>query len=254
MWRRSKGLSYPGPMMDVEGGETVKVIAFNGSTRKGRGNTERLMAPFLEGMRDAGAEVEVLYTADLDIKDCMGEFHCWNEVLGECIQRDGMDQLIPLVKTADIMVLGIPRYVPLPAAMQAFLNRLMPLVEPELGFVDGRTAARPADDVNLSRIVLVTVSGWWEVENMDLVVEIVREMAADFGMEFSGALRRPHAYYMRGEEAADVLEAARRCGRDLVTLGRMSEQDLAVVSRPLVGREEDMERANREYRELKDRT
>jgi hypothetical protein len=229
----------------------VKVIAFNGSSRKDKGNTERLMTPFLEGMREAGAEVELFYSAELDVADCLGEFHCWDKVLGECIQRDQMDELMPRIREADIMVLGIPRYVPMPSAMQALVNRFMPLVDPELSFVDGRTAARPGDGVRLSKIALVTVSGWWELENMDLVVDIAREMAADFGVEFAGALRRPHAYYMRGEGAEDVLEAARRCGHDLVARGGMSEQDLAVVSRPLVSREEDMERANRAYRELK---
>ncbi len=229
----------------------TEVIAFNGSTRRNAGNTRRLMEPFLEGMRDEGAEVELFYTAELDVADCLGEFHCWSKVLGECIQRDQMDEIMPKLREADIMVLGIPRYVPLPAAMQAFLNRLMPLVEPQLDFRDGRTVARTGEGVRLSKIVLVTVSGWWEVENMDLVVDIAREMAADFGMEFSGALRRPHAYHMRGGGAEDVLEAARRCGRDLIAKGAMSEDDLAIVSRPLVGREEDMERANRALRELK---
>jgi hypothetical protein len=228
-----------------------RVIAFNGSTRLGKGNTEALMAPFLEGMRGAGAEVEHFYTAQLEVADCLGEFHCWNRVLGHCIQRDQMDELLPKLREADIMVLGIPRYVPLPAAMQAFLNRLMPLVEPQLEFRDGRTVARPAEGVRLSRIVLVTVSGWWEVENMDLVVDIVREMAADFGMEFSGALRRPHAYYMRGEAAEGVLDAARRCGHDLVAKGRMSDEDLVAVSRPLVTKEEDVARSNESLRELK---
>ncbi len=229
----------------------TKVIAFNGSTRKERGNTERLMSPFLDGMREAGAEVEHFYTVDLDIADCLGEFSCWNVKLGECVQRDQMDELLPKLKEADIMVLGIPRYVPMPAAMQAFANRLMPLVDPELDFREGRTVARPGDDVGLTKIALVTVSGWWELENMDLVVDIAREMAADFGVEFAGALRRPHAYYMRGEGTEDILEAARRCGRDLIAKGAMSEEDLAVVSRPLVSREEDMERANRAYYDLK---
>ncbi len=229
----------------------VRVIAFNGSTRMERGNTERLMAPFLEGMRGAGADVDVYYTARLDVNDCLGEFHCWTEALGECIQRDQMDELLPRLREADIMVLGIPRYVPLPAGMQALLNRLMPLVDPTLEFRDGRTVARPLEGVRMSKIALVTVSGWWEMGNMDLVVDVVREMAADFGMEFAGALRRPHAYYMRGEEAEDILEAARRCGRDLILEGRMSGEDLAIVGRPLVSREDDHERSNRAVEELK---
>jgi multimeric flavodoxin WrbA len=230
----------------------TKVIAFNGSSRTDKGNTERLMAPFLDGMREAGAEVELFYTAKLDINDCLGEFHCWTERLGECIQRDQMDEITPNLREADIMVLGIPRYVPLPAGMQAFVNRLMPLVEPELVFKGGRTAARPGEGVRLSKMVLVSVSGWWEMENMDLVVDIVREMAADFGMEYSGALRRPHAYYMRGEGATDILEAARRCGHDLIAKGAMSDEDLTIISRPLVSLEKDLEMSNRRTRELKE--
>ena len=127
----------------------------------------------------------------------------------------------------------------------------MPLVEPGLEFRDGLTVARPGEGVRMSQIALVTVSGWWEVENMDLVVDIVREMAADFGMEFAGALRRPHAYYMRGDAAKEVLEAARRCGRDLVERGRMSDEDLSLVSKPLVTREEDFERSRKSLLELK---
>ena len=230
------------------------VIAFNGSNRLDKGNTARLMGPFLDGMRDAGAEVELLYTSKLDVADCLGEFHCWSEELGECIQRDRMDELLPKLQAADIMVLGIPRYVPMPAPMQAFVNRLMPLVEPRLEFKDGRTVTRPNEGVRMSKLVLVTVSGRWEVENMDLVVDIVREMAMDFGMEFAGALRRPHAYYMRGIEAQDVHEAARRCGHDLVAKGSMSAEDLAIVSRPLVSMEEDLDRSNRALQELKRRS
>ena len=229
----------------------TRVMAFNGSTRLGKGNTEMLMAPFLEGMRDAGADVDLYYTAQLDVRDCLGEFHCWNEVPGECMQRDGMDDLYPKLRAADILVLGIPRYIPIPAAMQAFINRLCPLVEPILEFRDGRTVARHHDDVSISKIALVAVSGWWEVENTDLVVDIVRELANDLGVDFAGALRRPHAHYMQGEGSGDVLEAARRCGRDLVVTGRMSDDDLAVVSQPLTGREEDMDRANKAYLELK---
>lgn len=232
----------------------TRVIAFNGSSRRERGNTERLMTPFLEGMRDAGAEVELLYAVDLDVADCLGGFTCWNRKLGECVQRDQMDEVYPRIRAADIMVLGIPRYVPMPAAMQAVVNRFMPLVEPMLEFKDGRTVARPLEGTRLSRIALVTVSGWWEIENTDLVVDIAREMAADLGVEFAGALRRPHAYEMSSEDAADVLEAARRCGHDLVAQGSMSEEDLAIVSRPLISLEEDHERSNRALMELKERT
>jgi hypothetical protein len=232
----------------------TKVFAINGSNRKGKGNTARLLTPFLEGMEEAGAEVDLVYARELDIEDCLGEFDCWTQHPGECIQRDGMQDLYPRLGSSDILVLGIPRYIPLPAPMQAFINRLCPLIEPLLEVEDGRTTARFHEDVRIGMIVLVAVSGWWEVGNMDLLVEIVRELAKDTGVEFAGALLRPHAYEMARPEAADVLEAARRLGSQLVTQGRMSPDDLAIVSRPLVSWEDDLERSNTGYMELKRRT
>ena len=37
----------------------MKVIAFNSSPRMDKGNTALILNPFLEGMREAGAEVEL---------------------------------------------------------------------------------------------------------------------------------------------------------------------------------------------------
>ncbi len=232
----------------------TKVFAVNGSNRKGRGNMEKLLTPFLEGMKEAGAEVELVYSRDLDIEDCLGDFDCWTKHPGVCIQKDEMQEMYPMLRASDILVLGIPRYIPTPAPLQAFINRLCPLIEPVLEAKDGRTVARFQEDVRIKRIVLVAVSGWWEVGNMDLLVEIVKEIAKDTGTEFAGALLRPHAYEMARPEAADVLESARRLGRQLISEGRMSSDDLAVVSRPLVSWEDDLERSNQGYQETKRQT
>jgi hypothetical protein len=229
----------------------TKVFALNGSNRKGKGNMAKLLTPFLEGMKEGGAEVEMVYSRDLDIKDCWGEFNCWYKHPEICHQKDEMQEMYPMLRASDILVLGIPRYIPMPAPMQAFINRLCPLIEPVLEVKDGRTVARFHEDVRIKKMVLVAVSGWWELGNMDLLVEIVKEVAKDSDVEFSGALLRPHANEMARPEAADVLEAARRLGKQLVSQGRMSPEDLATVSRPLVSWEDDLERSNRGYQETK---
>ncbi len=55
----------------------MKVLAINSSPMMGKGNTARILDPFLEGMREAGAEVDLVYTKKLDINPCHGEFNCW---------------------------------------------------------------------------------------------------------------------------------------------------------------------------------
>ena len=141
----------------------TKVLAINGSPRRGEGNTAMVLAPFLEGMEGAGGSVELLYAADIKVRDCAADFNCWFVEPGVCIQKDGMQEVYPKIRGADILVLAIPVYIPVPGCMQNLLNRMCPLMEPMLEFRDGRTRGRRPENVNLSKLVLVSSGGWWEV-------------------------------------------------------------------------------------------
>ncbi|MCJ7767984.1 flavodoxin family protein, partial [Candidatus Bathyarchaeota archaeon] len=44
-----------------------------------KGNTAKILTPFLEGMKEAEASVELFYAKRLNVKPCTGEFHCWNK-------------------------------------------------------------------------------------------------------------------------------------------------------------------------------
>ncbi len=216
-----------------------------------------LLDAFIEGMKEGGADVDLLYASHLDVRDCTGEFHCWYERPGECYIADEMQAVYPKLKEADILVLGIPMYVPVPAAMQAILNRFCPLLEPVLETREGRTRTRFFPDVNIRSMVLVATSGWWEVENMDTLVRIVRELAEDASVRFAGAVLRPHAYAMGepgepNEKGRAVLVAAKRVGRMLVKEGSMHFRMLEEVSRPLVDREVHRRRCNEQYERARD--
>lgn len=54
----------------------MKVLAFNSSPNMGKGATASILDPFLEGMKEAGAEVEVVYVSKLNIKPCVGCYAC----------------------------------------------------------------------------------------------------------------------------------------------------------------------------------
>jgi len=234
----------------------TKVLAINGSARMEKGYTKKLLNAFLEGMKEEDATIDLVYAKRLKIRPCLGEFHCWYEKVGECIQVDDMQDLYVKLRGADILILAIPIYLPLPGEMQNLLNRLMPLVEPILEFRDGRTRARFHDNVRISKIVLVTVGGWWEKANADTVVRIVKEIAKDVGVEFSGALLRPHAFLMseNEEKAQEVLSAAKIAGAQLVREGKISADTLDRISQPLISEEDLRERYNKMYQKAKKST
>jgi len=216
-----------------------RTVAVYYSSSVESGNTARLLAAFMRGIERGGDSTEEFGVKNLDISPCTGELHCWFKAPGRCYIQDGMQKLYPALKGADTLVLGTPVYIPLPGEMQNLLNRLCPLLEPKLETRDGRTRARMRPDVSISRIALVASSGWWELGNFDTIVRIVRELAEDASVTFSGALLRPHASAAFGasEHTRTILEAADRAGFELASTGAMSPEALAAAAQPVVDQE-----------------
>ena len=71
----------------------MKLLAFNASPRKVDGTTEVLIDKFVEGAREAGAEIDEYYVVDLKINGCLGCFGCWWKTPGEMCpkRRHGLD-------------------------------------------------------------------------------------------------------------------------------------------------------------------
>ncbi|HQP09501.1 MAG TPA: hypothetical protein PLY85_10825, partial [Anaerolineaceae bacterium] len=106
---------------------------------------------------------------------------------------------------------------------------------------DGRTRARFRDGIAIRKIVLVAVGGWWETENMDRLVNIIREFAETASVEFAGAVLRPHAGYMKKEGVLtgvgkSVVQSVKQAGFELVHNGKMEEETLMKISRPLMNK------------------
>ncbi|MEM3010334.1 MAG: flavodoxin family protein [Candidatus Bathyarchaeia archaeon] len=229
------------------------MVAINGSVRMEKSNTAMLMEPFLGGMKKAGASVELFYVKRLNIKPCMGDFHCWYTKPGECIISDDMQILYPKLRSADILVLATPVYIPLPGEMQNFLNRLCPLLEPILEKREGRTRARFHENVKIRKIVLVSACGWWELGNFGTVLRIAKELAKDAGIEFAGAILRPHAFLMEEnkEKAKIIIEALKQASFQLIKDGKMTDDILETISQPLISEEELRRRYNESYMKVK---
>ena len=73
----------------------MKALAINASPRMDKGVVGMILAPFIEGMKEEGASVDVQYTKKLDIKPCQGDFGCQMKTPGKCFQNDDMQMLLP---------------------------------------------------------------------------------------------------------------------------------------------------------------
>jgi multimeric flavodoxin WrbA len=71
-----------------EGDKLMRVLAINGSPHMDNGNTAMILSPFIEGMKEAGADVDLIYTKKLNIGPCNGDMNCWFKNPDQCGRKD----------------------------------------------------------------------------------------------------------------------------------------------------------------------
>jgi hypothetical protein len=102
----------------------ISVLGLAGSSRLG-GNTETLLDWCLGAARAEGAQVVKIRLCDLDLRGCRACDACLKN--GVCVQNDGMEQLYPLFRTVDSIVLAAPVYaMGLPGVPKIMVDRCQP--------------------------------------------------------------------------------------------------------------------------------
>jgi multimeric flavodoxin WrbA len=236
----------------------MKVIAINSSPNMSKGNTALVLDPFLQGMRKAGAEVELFYTKKLNINPCQGDLNCWLKTPGKCFQQDDMRMLLPKIAEADVLVLATPVYVDgVTGPMKNLLDRILPLWQPSFELRGGHCRHPGREGSKVSKLVLVSNCGFWEMDNFDPLLVHMKAVCRNIGGEFAGALLRPHGPALRrmmerGMPMDDIFKSAREAGRQLVEDRRMSPEILKAVSRELLPLEMYVQKRNQRCQEALD--
>jgi multimeric flavodoxin WrbA len=219
----------------------MRVVAINGSPKMDKGTTALILAPFLEGMRGSGAEVELFYTRKLKINPCLGDFRCATHTGGTCIQKDDMQMLHPKLCEADIWVMATPVYVSgMTGPLKNLIDRiLIPLGEPQLALREGHCRHPLRKEAKGGKVVLVSTCGYWEMDNFDLLLAHIEAFCEHAERKFAGALLRPHGPALRpmmerGAPVANIFEAAREAGRQLIENQAMAAETLDRVSQALL--------------------
>jgi multimeric flavodoxin WrbA len=213
----------------------MKVLAINGSPHMDEGNTAMILSPFLKGMKEAGAIVELFYTRKLKIGPCNGDMSCWFKNPGKCGQDDDMQMLLPKFKEADVIVWASPvYYAGITGSLKNLMDRQLPLI------MQGDTGSKR------QKIVLVSTCGAWELSMFDPLLAQMNALYSvpEANSEFIGALLRPMAEGMKemikaGETGSvdEIIQAAKEAGSQLVKEGRISEDIQKKVSKALMPRD-----------------
>ena len=216
----------------------MKVMAINSSARTGKGSKTQLMLDNLvQGMRQAGAQVEVVNLREKKINYCIGCFTCWSKTPGVCVHQDDMtSQIYPAWLEADLCVYATPLYhYTVNAQLKTFIERTLPMLEPFM--VPGKDGAtsHPLRHQPPAAVFL-SVAGFPEASVFAELSHYVNSLWGRHGA-LKGEIYRAGAESMQlpcySLVLDQILEATRQAGAQLVTQGKIEPETMSIITQPL---------------------
>ena len=116
--------------------KSPKILGIVGSPRK-NGNTEVLVKEILEGAKDEGAEIDIIYLNKLKINPCQACEKCIRT--GICQFDDDMNMINEKLNLSSVFIFGTPIYYWGPTGLfKTFFDRL--LATSKLGYIKNKQA------------------------------------------------------------------------------------------------------------------
>ncbi|HBE76313.1 MAG TPA: flavodoxin family protein, partial [Firmicutes bacterium] len=210
----------------------MKVLAINGSPRGREGNTERILQPFLEGTRDAGAKIETIYLKDKKINHCIGCFSCWTKTPGVCVHHDDMPELLEKALSADMLVYATPLYCfTVTGLMKDFMDRNIPLVTPAIQEQEGLYLHDPRRERKARKRVLISNCGFPGPYNFSGLLETFKLMTRG---ELNAAILTTQGGILQEQEILEEMltpffAAVRQSGKEVVELGKITAETQKII-------------------------
>lgn len=113
----------------------MKILVLSGSPRP-QGNTAAMVEAFAKGARESGNQVDVINVCQKKIAGCLSCEYCHRKGTGherQCVQQDDMQEVYPLLDSADMIVLASPIYYHnFSGQLQCAINRIYALDKPKM--------------------------------------------------------------------------------------------------------------------------
>lgn len=223
----------------------MKVLLLRGNPRKD-GFTQRLTDRFAVGVREAGAALTDVDLTSVSVQPCLGCFHCWLVQPGQCVHTDAMNDLLPRVLAADVMVCATPVYFfSMSSYLKAFFERVFPLSaegveESGLGFL--RNRLREPGRWQNKKFISIVVGALPGTKAYEPVNQTFRLIADTLNMELGGQLTRPEShlipYKFSKPKTLKLIDAAFfKAGHEAGTTGRLTFKTMQEAGLPLAASE-----------------
>lgn len=180
------------------------ILILNGSPRL-RGNTAMLCDALEKGAREAGHTVTRFDLQRRDIHGCLGCMRGGKDPASPCVQKDGMEEIYPVYREADVVVLASPLYYwSVSGQLKTAFDRLFAVAECNPGY------ANP-----IKECALVMAAEGDSAENWKPALDFYEALTGFLGWKDRGRVLAGGVLEAGAVAGRPVLEEARRFGAGL---------------------------------------
>ncbi len=230
----------------------MKIVAINGTPRKGKiSKTNRILDAFLDGCREAGAEIEIVKLREKDIKPCTGCYCCWTKTPGQCALKDDMADILTITEGADLEVWATPLYFWGPTGLfKNYLDRTIPLSHPF--FIEkGGLLTHPHRRDKVADKVIISVCGMPELKQFDVFSQWLHFLEGRGLGRIVAEIYRASAEFLTAPPFAaqleEVLSATTKAGREVVQTGTVSSATMQIIQQELIDKATFIEEGNKYF-------
>ena len=214
---------------------TIKnAVIVYGSPRLTKSGSYHLGENFAMGLKKGGVAVEEIMIHKKKINPCLGCFTCWIKTPGKCVQRDDMDELLPIIDNADLIVYALPLYIySIPGPVKTFQDRQLPMAEPYLVDKNGITSHPRRNKDKILKVFVISVAGFPEKSHFDAMIATFKQVFKPNKERYLGEILIGGAHQMGDDAAqriyADLYELMQQVGIEIAKDERVSESTLKQI-------------------------
>lgn len=211
----------------------MKVVAINGSPKGKDSNTNVMVAAFLKGAQEAGAETINVFLAEKDIKYCKGCLSCrFNH--GQCVINDDMAEIVSLENGADVLLLATPLYIhDISGMLKVYMDRsIMKFYDLGYGYMEKTETGEYQGTATLERqvpkIVMISNCGNTGRSHFQVISHWIKRTAFMMNTEVIGEIYAPQGVLLTSKNErvqpiiSGYLQLLEKAGKEIATNKFMS--------------------------------
>jgi FMN-dependent NADH-azoreductase len=228
----------------------MKIIGIGSSARNFKSSKSALLLEtFLNGMSEAGADVEIIHLKNKKIKKCVGCFGCWVSTPGKCLHNDDMSsEIFDKWVSSDIVVYSTPLfYHHMNSEMSRFIERLLPASKPFFE-KNGDMTTHPYRDERTPKAVWISVCGFPNISEFDVFSNYIKRT---FNKNLIAEIYRSASETMVDEKFEEqfknILNATELAGREIVKYNKIMSETLNRITSPIADNDTIIENVNQHW-------